>query len=221
MIKRILLSVLLILAVIIALTNCCSSHMRADLHFTQSDLNINPYKGSEQLVFRSLTGESFNIAIRGRYKNGSDMYGYKDYSDKNKCKGDYYYTERDETGFSNVGSWLFSIILSFDYTLNNQVYDKSIEFMVDLKNGAPASYSEAHFNSDTIYDKYPSRDSVYIFHKSITLGPKSFENVYELFLYRSLNLDGEWATTLYYTIKEGIVGFNTDLGNKWYLAQIN
>jgi len=195
--------------------------MRADLSFTQSDLNINPYKGNEQLVFRSLTGESFNIAIRGRYKNRNEMYGYKDYSDRNKCKGDYYYSERDETGFNNVGSWLFSIILSFDYTLDNPVYDKTIEFMVVLENGASPSYSVAHFNPDTIYDKYPSRDSVYLYHKSITLGPKSFEKVYELFLYRSLNLNGDWATSLYYTIKEGIIGFNTNLGKKWYLDQIN
>ena len=219
--NKILLLTLLIIAAIITLTNCCSSHMRADLHFTQSDININPYKGTELLVFRSLTGESFNISIRGRYKNGSDMYGYKDYSDKNKCKGDYYYTERDETEFNNFGSWLFSIILYFDYTFNNPVYDKSIEFMVVLQNGAPSSYSEVHFNHDTIYDKYPSRDSVYLYHKSITLGPKSFEKVYELFLYRSLNLNGDWATSLYYTIKEGIVGFNTNLGKKWYLDQIN
>jgi hypothetical protein len=93
--------------------------------------------------------------------------------------------------------------------------------MVDLENGAPASYSKAHFNHDTLYDKYPSSDSVYLYHQSITLGPKNFEKVYELFLYRSLNLNGDWATSLYYTIKEGIVGFNTNLGKKWYLDQIN
>ena len=205
------------------MTFCCDSHMIEDLHFSTNDLTINPYSKNDQLFFRDQTGNTFTITILSRNRNVGQIYPYHDYSDPNKCKGNYFNSERDETSTTSTGPWYFTLTLSFDYSFNNPVYDKSITIAVNhpaAYNVTSISYSLAHFNGDTIYGNYPSIDTVFIYHNSITLGPKSYYNVYEFISHYS-NHNDEWATNLYYTIKEGIVGFNTNLGKKWYLAEIN
>jgi hypothetical protein len=100
------------------------------------------------------------------------------------------------------------------------VYDKSIEIDVNhpkANNVSSMTFSLAHFNGDTIFAKYPSFDTVYIYHDSLSLGPRSYFKVYEFVLHFSSLRNDEWATNLYYTIKEGVIGFSTNTGNKWYL----
>ena len=211
--------ILLLLILNVCMTCCCDSHMIEDLRFSTSDLTINPYVENNQLSLIDQTGNSFLVTIQSRSRNVGQIYPYHDYDNPNKCKGNYFNSERDETNTISTGPWYFQITLSFDYSFNNPVYDKSIEIDVIHPKAYSVSsmtFSLAHFNGDTIFAKHPSFDTVYIYHDSLTLGPRTYFKVYEFVLHSSLRND-EWATNLYYTIKEGVIGFNTNTGKKWYL----
>jgi len=202
------------------MTCCCDSHMIEDLHFSANDLTINPYLKNDKLFFSDQTGNTVTITIYSRARNAGHIYPYHDYDNPNKCKGNYFNSERDETKTSSTGSWNFTLDLSFDYYFNNPVYDKSIEIDLTLdkaNTSGSMTFSLAHFNGDTIFAKHPTFDTVYIYHDSLTLGPRSYFKVYELVLHFSSVRNDEWATNLYYTIKEGVIGFNTNTGKKWYL----
>ena len=201
------------------MTCCCDSHVIEDLHFSTKDLTINPYSKNDKLLFRDQTGSTVTITIQSRNRNVGQIYHYHDYDDPNKCKGNYFNSERDETKTTSTGPWSFTVDLSFDYNCDNPVYSKSIEIDVThpkANNASSITISLAHFNDDTILSKYPPFDTVYIYHDSLTLGSKSYFKVYEFILHFSLHND-EWATNLYYTINEGVIGFNTNTGKKWYL----
>jgi hypothetical protein len=213
-------AILSLLILIVCMTCCCDSHMIEDLRFSSSDITINPYVENDQLSFIDQTGSSLIVTIQSRSRNGGHTYPYHDYDNPNKCKGNYFNSEIDVTDTKSTGPWYFQITLSFDYSFNNPVYDKSIEIDVNhpkANNVSSMTFSLAHFNGDTIFAKYPSFDTVYIYHDSLSLGPRSYFKVYEFVLHFSSLRNDEWATNLYYTIKEGVIGFSTNTGNKWYL----
>jgi hypothetical protein len=218
MAKRIMFSILSLITAILILTSCCDSNLITEFNFTQKDLTINPYNGTEKLIFKSLTGDSINFQAVNRQSTFSKRYQKSSNGDSKACLGDYVTSENNNTAFQSTDNLLrFTIKLLFDYNFTNLDPNKLILFESyshPNDHNPPSSSREAYFGVDTIYNHGNYPDTIYTFHNILILGPKSFNNVYEVYLIASVLSS---VTTLYYTIGEGIVGFNTQKEGKWYL----
>ncbi|MFZ4523168.1 MAG: hypothetical protein ACOYNC_15765 [Bacteroidales bacterium] len=203
------------------LTGCtkpCKQSQVANFTFTQDDLGINPYSGQESLLFMNQFGDSCVFPKGNRGNKGEVTYEIdyetaKEYY--NHCQGDYFYHEYNfwETHNTANNSRL-DIYLSFAYTFSNPVSDKL--FTTYLILGDPADYNfhgTFKFNHSNLFNYTPPgsylEDSIVSYHDSLLIGTRYFQNVYELFSHNS--------TIAFYSIKDGIVGFNTTDGAKWFL----
>jgi len=218
-----LFSLISLIAVIFTLTNCCDSHLLEDIRFTQKDLNINPYQGTEHLVFKRISGDSMTFSSGNRGSKYTNRYQKRSYGNSHACLGDYVNLESNNTSFQSIDNLLrFNIMLYFDYFVTTPECKKVIllESHSDPNklNSTAFSSGVAYFNNDTIYNRRGTfGDSLYTYYHSINLGPKNFYNVYEVYLEAQFLSS---VTTLYYSRKEGIVGFNTQQGEKWYLDKV-
>lgn len=215
MINKTILYILIAFLIPCTITNCCDSKLLAEYSFTTDDLKINPYTGTETLKYISNHGQTwtFSSGTRGSvtqtfYKNANNY--------DEKCKGDYTHAECNVTSFTSMDDTIqFNIWLKFD--LPNSVVRKAILF---ISQNPPMAQSDrdAYFDNDTIYNQGPSHsDSSYTYYKSINIGNKIFNNVYEIHVMRSTF---SIITKFYYSQKNGIVGFDTQNQGIWYLDKI-
>jgi hypothetical protein len=122
---------------------------------------------------------------------------------------------------SNVNSWQFSITLGSNPTTTSNIYERVIGFEASIPGQRKKTLSDRYllFEQDTITGYQNAYGPDLIFHTSLTLGLKSFTNVYEINLIRGdLNAD-YWVNKIYYTINLGIVGFSTAQNELWYLGE--
>jgi hypothetical protein len=212
-------------AAIIFFSGCkkkCDQTEIADLRFTTEDFNINPYTENESLTFKDLTGDSifFN---RGTRETSSFTY-YQitdDYliEENNGCRGNYFTLERDNTDFhSNTTANYLSEIqieLGYNFSFSDQTPSKYIYFGI-YDNQSNTDFLEAcHFTNDSLFNS-GNDNSIYAYHNQISIGPRTFSNIYELHGNNHGN-NSEYFTTAYYSITKGFCGFKTNLGKTIYL----
>ena len=218
---------LLIIVICFFSTGCnkCTEHKIAVLQFTPKEQLINPYNGHEALIFRNLNGDSINLIGQGRSSNFTNRHEHI-VGNSSDCPGDFISMERDLTVFlSKDNLWQFVIILSYDFSFTDLKSDNTLlfdEYTLPLEKNPSISGAQINFETDTIFDNYYNhRDTLLQFHKSISLGLKTFNDIYEILLVEQIYGNGVWATTLYYSIKQGIVGFRTTEDELWYLDNKN
>ncbi len=213
--------ILLFLPILVYLTSCCDSIMIEDLNFSAKDLSVNPYSEFDRVLFKDQKDDTFSIKVKSRKIFTNEMFdNMVNDGNSRKCKGNYFNADFDETQTISTGSWFFEIKLTFDFSLKKPVYDKSIKITIHhpKENSVTSlTYTMAHFSGDTIFASSLYFDSVYIYRDTLAIGAKVFTRVYDFYLHPTIKND-EWATNLYYTIKDGVVGFETNKGNRWFLV---
>ncbi len=198
----------------------CPEKQTGKYNFTSEELQINPYNGQEVLLFRSLLEDSVNFSVGDRISDIVKVYPI--YVDDGECNGNYTVVETNSTVItSNSNSWQFSIFLRFFPNPSMPGYYKSIKFgaVIPGQNTKTNSDATVIFERDTItgYNySWPYGDLIY--HKSLTLGSKSFTDVYEIELIRNNVTIDNWVNKIYYTIRQGIVGFSNNQNELWFLV---
>jgi len=199
--------------------SCCNKCHKKQLgyyDFSPQDLQINPYNGHEVLLFQNLSSDSLLFSAGSRESYMIETYNSQ--HDEYNC--DYYVLEKNDMLItSNNNSWKFSILLSTCPSPSTSGFYKTITFGSVLKEQTIETNSQSTviFERDTItsYNYYWPYDDL-IFHKTLTLGPNSYTDVYEVDLIREdVNFDN-WVDKIYYNIKKGIVGFSTHANELWY-----
>jgi len=210
----------------ILFTNCnkCTQQQIAYLQFSSEELNINPYSGNEILIFKDSVGDSVVFPKGIRNTEVSKHYQFDEQTadlDHHGCQGDYYYKSTNSTiKHFATGNILLDIKLSFYYTFSNPSTDRcfNLYFSFDsISNFCFQGYYK--FKPDSLITDPLSGDAVVIYYKSLTIGPKTFQNVYQL-SGDKLSVGQEWLPTAFYSMQSGLVGFKTNLGRIWYFDKL-
>ena len=196
--------------------NGCHEYQSGKYNFTHEELQINPYNGHEVILFQNPSGDSLHLSAGERKSEIIRIYP----NQEDECKNNYHVLEINNIVLSSNGnSWQFSITLAPIPTTTINGYNKSIGFSVSIPGQSKKTQSSASlmFEYDTITG-YEYNYSELFFHPSLTLGSKSFTDVYEIKLFRSDMTVEKWVDKIYYTIKLGIIGFSTNQNELWYLS---
>jgi hypothetical protein len=197
----------------------CESNNLGKVSFTQEDLKIVPYKGSEILSFSDSLGNVLNFNEGKRRSNYNEIIYEYPSSEVDDCKGDYFYPEINYTNF--LGEGLNSFIL---VNLNmdrgnpfNQNINKFIVINVVFSDTRIWNFN-CGFNFYTlkIFKNIDTTKSMLSYKDSLVIGQKKYFSVYVLKQIK----DPETSNNLqyvFYTINNGIVGFKTKEGHAWYL----
>ena len=195
----------------------CQEKQIGYYEFTPQDLQINPYYGHEVILFQNLSGDSLNFSVGDRKTNmikASQVH-------QDDCNGNYYMLATNTMVVSSISnSWQFSITLHSYPTATSNIYDKVIEFEASIPGQSKKTISNANllYEPDTITG-YQWNYSDLFFHNSLTVGSKSFTDVYEIELFLQEATLDKWVNKIYYNIKLGIVGFSTNQDELWYLSK--
>ena len=220
--KTISILLLSILAIQI-LNSCqknCQSNLLGSVRFSQTDLNIIPYKGNEQLTYIASSGHkiTFNGGNRiSHYGSEGDEYVEFPKSD-DYCPGNYYYTETNEIDFNGTvsGSWInFDMGMTTPFT---SPVKKHIGILITVLDSIYWVFDNTYrFDSLKLYDFSPPYGIIPA-NESVSIGSKVFYNVYVLQsgMYLHSKTVGN-LETVFYSITEGIVGFQNEYGKTWYL----
>jgi hypothetical protein len=223
--KNFLLISVVIGLLIVLCTSCykCAQNQTANLSFTPNDLRINPYTGFETLIFKNLYGDSIVFSHGKRETEQYTQYQY-DYEtaklDHHGCQGDYFTAQKNWTVFQTNsvenGSNL-DINLYFIYTLYNPASGKMINLFFFHGKDNSGFDGDFLFDNDTLYNYNINHDSIVAYHNVLTLGPKQYTNVYELYCHNGDPRNQEWFSIAYYSMKTGFCGFRSNFGAVWYL----
>ena len=205
--------------ILISCQKDCQSNLLGSIRFSQTDLNIIPYKGNEKLIYVASPGHQLVFNGSDRISHfGVEGNQYVEFPESNDyCPGNYYYTEKNSIDFYGTvsGSWFwFDMGMSSPFThpirkyvgMNITVLD-SIYWV--FANGYSFDSLKLYYNPP--YGIIPLNDSVLI-------GSKVFYKVYVL--HSGMNLHSARVgnlETVFYSITEGIVGFRNEHGKTWYL----
>jgi hypothetical protein len=214
-------------------TRCqkCVQNEIGYLKFTQDELRINPYTAEEVLIFIDQNGDSviFPAGVRKTEVREVHKYDYETAKlDHHGCQGDYFFADNNfmEKNDPKFPSSL-SITLNFRYTIDKPNSDKAFTMFFFIETpkvyGFMGDYNfmlDTLLNYKTRYTTQFYKDSVAAFHSILTLGPKTFFKVYELYCHNPDYRDTAWISTAYYSIKDGLVGFKTSFGETWHLDKI-
>jgi hypothetical protein len=197
-----------------------------DKRFTETDLKINPYTGTEILVFKDTIGDSLCFICEGRLSSYNHyIYEHYDPESYSGCMGDYYKLEQNTTHF--YGGADYSGI-NIDIGIGNPFLEtkKYIDIYVFYQDTKNWSFG-CNFNFDSLslinvtppaYG-YDPGGLVLCFNDSLSVGNIIHYSVFTLLQTNGPPLSSESnLKTVYYSIKKGIVGFKTDEGHLWYLA---
>jgi len=208
------------------LTGCkkyyCNQEEVAYLTLSQEDLKIDPYSGKETLVFKNLNGELIKLNNGTRYSTTDTRFEYaQEYANEyhDGCKGDYYTKESDYLGLQSLNdSNSIMINLGYSYTFDYPDTEKKIMLFFDTQDSKGWCFLGSYkFRHDSILGNHTGGDSVVAYHDKVTIGPKTFNNVVELYTHCPSPRAVEWFCTAYYSVTEGFVGIRSNLGKLWYL----
>ncbi len=189
--------------------------------FTPSELAILPYPTSDTLIFKSNEGDSIIFKFAGRNSMMKTYYEHPD--NPSGYQGNYYSCELNSSGFVSPNSdYLFFNLHYLDPFLG---YAGTKYFNIGIATGNSGSciYSaEFRFEIDTLISYLPDpafKKGGYVqaYYNTITIGPRLFENVYELIGPGFTIYCPVYISQVYYSIKEGIVGFAQNTGKTWFL----
>jgi len=205
----------------LALIQCqkkCVSKELGVIRFTQSDLNIVPYAGTENLLFKDSIGDSISEhpeVVPGRISDYNNYYdGYCCLEDV--CPPDHYVVQGNYTHFEGKDyKTSIEVDLGFEDPFSTPL-KKSIGIVVSYED-SQQWYFSGYFNFDSLKLTNPSsgRVSIVTFNDILKIGPKQFFKVYTL----KQNEDPQGLKNIqivYYSINSGVVGFKTDQGHLWY-----
>ena len=200
----------------------CNQREIAHLTFTEEDLSINPYNGNEVLYFKSTDRESVVFSNGSRITKTYQEFKYdvedaKEYHDG--CRGDFFSKEYDYTDFrAQNDSNRMSVTLSNTYSFYQPQSVNYINLFFETSSLKGWGFSVSfEFRNDSLVDSEYMVDTIVAYHDQVTIGPKSYTGVIEIFAHQPLSACTEWFSTGYYSIKEGFVGFRTNTGITWYL----
>jgi hypothetical protein len=220
--KVISLSTVLTYVLILAIScskDKCVQHDLGHIYFTLTDLQICPYKGNEILVFKDSLGNTLTYKGIGR----SSDYNRTDYENPSPepdiCKGDFFNTEANYVEFQGTSNYdIILINLTMDEGKPwHQNIKKYISININYDGYVGCFFLQAsYFDSLRLY-KYDTTKCILTFKDSLKIGLKKFNSVYIL-----RQIEGYPAVEnlqyVFYTIKEGVVGFRTERnGTTWYL----
>jgi len=201
----------------------CVQNQVADLKFTAKDLGINPYSGTETMTFKSLAGDLLVLSAGGRQLDRRTVYQIDNETaklDHDGCQGDYFTSDEDMMTFKTNpdDSMTFIYInLYFRYTFEYPVSDKNIFLFFYHGNHNSGFGGNFRFNNDSLFN-YPAKlDSIVGYHSQVTIGPKTFTNIYELYSHNEDTRNTEWFPIAYYSLKDGFCGVKSNFGTVWYL----
>jgi len=203
---------LVYLILILLLSSCCKSKLIDTIRFTEDELSVNPYNGSEKLVFVDDNGNTITYDNGGRGISTMEI---------NECDGgccDYYLVECcDNTLFEST------------YMKSNLqvVISNSFDKYLGIK-GTPSIHFAWHYYEIQPYvtgtsfgrlpvDSMKEKAIEYgIFKDTLILRQKMF---YEVFTFpgNCPYPDRLHGDTLYFTKKQGIIGLKFSDGNVWVI----
>ena len=200
-----------------------SGNLLGSYSFTASDLAILPYPLSDTAIFKSNEGDSILFIFRGRNSSISDYYKYP--TNPAGTKGDYYTYEENFTSLTSQNSDNLFFHLFFSNPFKEQSGIKYFSIGIVVENSGICSFmAQFRFDAGAITSYLP--DSAFIsggyvkaFYKTHKIGPRNFQDVYELKAPVITNNCPVFVSTAWYTIKEGIVGFDKSSGKTWYLRE--
>ena len=234
----ILISVLITFNILL-LSSCkkCVQNNLGNVTFNPTDLKLIPYKGTETLTFKDSLGNTLIFTGQGRK---TDNYQQQWFQCPNgdcpgaggeSCTGNYFSTEGDWTEFINRNSQYFfrqQIGLSMDrgnpfhqnikklFTIDFSYNDNSINWEF---------YAVSFYFNDTLINQpYDATISKFSYKNNLTIGSKKFNSVYILEQFTipssTTNDPQKYGNLQYvfYTIKDGIVGFKEKDSKTWYLS---
>ena len=201
--------------------NSSSGSSLGSFTFTKSDLAILPYPTADTLIFKSTDGDSIIFRYSGRNSTTKTYYQYSD--NPSGYQGNFYTCELNSSGFISPNSDY--LIFNLHY-LNPFLGNAGIKYFnigVANNNSGSCNFSaDFRFETDTLISYIP--DSSFIrggyvnaLHSTLVIGPRLFENVYELSGPNSISYCAVSFSRVYYSIKEGIVGFTLNTGKTWFL----
>lgn len=193
-------------------TNCnkCIETYLFTLGFTENDLEINPYQGDETIVFCDTQANTVSFQGNGRYSRELTV---PEITDPYKgCRGEYYFMEMNVCGFYSSSNKDFHIYLDFSDYFRTGNKNKIITIGLSIPiEGIGHFYGSFSFDEDTLFVVPPK----VTFHDTLDLNNGTYISVYELIGNEIYYSPDEGISTLFYTIKEGIVGYRTNLGRTW------
>lgn len=223
--KNLLLSLLICVA---ALCSCkkkdnnSSPSCLGTIKFSSPDLGILPYPTKDPLVFKSNQGDSIIFNFRGRESSMKTVWKYP--LNPSGYQGDYYSCEANSTGFISENSDVLTFQLYFSNPFTQPTILKYISMDLAVENSGTCSFAAVfRFDGGTLYTYLPdssfhSGGYIKAVDDSLKLGPVYYKNVYELVAPDFTYYCQSWFTRVYYTIKEGVVGFRKSTGKTWYLV---
>jgi hypothetical protein len=215
--KKIIIILTLITLYILIFNSCkkpCESKNLGTVKFTSEDLKIVPYKGTETLTFLDSLGNKLTYKGDDRVRLYNNEHHEFSSSGNDECTGNYFYSEINDTRFKGNDLYFFIWVdlLMDDGNPFNKNIKKSIEIKVvyeDTKIWIFDGYF--NFNAMKLYNHTDTSESNLTLKDSLMIGLKKYYSVYVL---KQNNTN---IKTLFYIIKEGIVGFRTKEGHTWYL----
>lgn len=192
--------------------------------FSAQELAILPYPTHDTLIFKSTEGDSIVFKYSGRssmmktyYQNPGNPTGYQ---------GNFYTCEVNSSGFISPNSDYLFFNLHFTNPFLGYGGTKLFNIGVASSDGGSCNFSgEFRFEADTLISYLPdssftSGGYVKSLYKTLALGPRLFENVYELVGPGFTNYCPVFFSRVYYSINEGIVGFAQNTGKTWFLLPV-
>lgn len=180
-----------------------------------------PYPTADTLIFKSTEGDSIIFIYRGRSSMMKTYYEHPD--NPSGYQGNFYNCEVNSSGFVSPNSdYLFFNLHYLDPFLGNAGL-KYFNIGVMTSNSGSCIFSaEFRFEADTLISYMPDsafRTGGYVkgLYNTLTIGPRLFENVYELIGPTLTNYCPVFISMVYYSIAEGIVGFTQNTGKTWFL----
>jgi hypothetical protein len=193
------------------------------LKFTPSECNIIPYNTANSLVFKSNTTDSVVFLPNDESLHTSCYTESHLYPDSGN--GNYY--EYDEKFVKFGNKYLDNLFIQIFFTdpFTDTLVKKRIAITWTRDNfNSGYFFGEYCFAADTIYND-PDTTNVSIgtvkaFHPALVLGQKKYRHVYELAGVTEYPQYCVYVKTLYYTIREGIVGYSLNTGKLYFLNNV-
>jgi len=199
------------LILLLALTSCCRSKLIATIKFTGDELAVNPYTGSEKLVFVDNNGNTVTYDNGHRKTNLQEM---------NECKEgccDYYMVESSDNTYyeSPYLKSNLQVVISNNFDMDSGEREPQIHFSWDYYEIEPyvtGTYF-GFFAIDSLKEKSIENG---LFMDSLKLRDHMF---YEVFTFpgNCPYPDRLHGDTLFFTRSQGIIGLKFSDGNLWVI----
>jgi len=119
--------------------------------------------------------------------------------------------------------WEFIITLSSYQIFQGGAYYKGIGFAERInpnQSNLEVASIGLLYKNDSIYDRHGSSCPPIFFHKLISLGTNSYNDIYEITFCSEYLGPNLWVKTIFYSVKQGLVGFRTSKNDLWSLVSV-